>query len=84
MKKKKIKEPKENTSDSRNIQKAITLGKGIVPFDVWLNKKNRTLIEIETYKSCVEMIHNIAEGKEKLHNTILIKNVDGENKLICY
>lgn len=84
MEKKRIKEPKENTSDSRNREKALTLSRSIVPFDVWLNKKNRTPIEIETYKSCVEMIHNIAEGREKLYDTILIKNVDGENKLICY
>lgn len=59
---------------SKNLEKAKIIVRGIVPFDVWLNRKQRTEAEIDLYKSCVEQITAVAEGREKFYDTFVISN----------
>lgn len=59
---------------TRNLEKAKIIVRGIVPFDIWLNRKPRSEAEIELYKSCVEQITPVAEGREKFYDTFTISN----------
>ncbi len=66
------------TKKERNQAKAIKLRDKLMPYEKWIEVKERTEDEKKLYKDTFQTLENIIEGKEEVFDTVTITAKNGK------
>lgn len=67
-----------------NQEKAKIILRNIIPYEDWIAKRKRKEFDKNIYLDCIQLLEKVAKGDEKLYDTFIVKEVNGEQKLLAY